>query len=71
VDLARAIEGAFALVQPVGYNTEFLYPCEGLDTLTRKLADRCDVRYAKRAIAFDPRAREVFFRMEAPRLTSG
>jgi protoporphyrinogen oxidase len=61
VDLARAIQGAFALVQPVGYNAEFLYPCEGLDSLTRKLAERCEVRYAKRAVAVDRHSREVHF----------
>jgi protoporphyrinogen oxidase len=61
VNLALAVQGAFNDVPPVGYNTNFVYPKEGLNTLAKRMAEHCDVRYGKRAVRIDPKARVVSF----------
>ena len=57
VDLALVIAGAAGGVAPVGYNTRFVYPAEGLDALARRMAGKCDVQYDKRARRIEPMAR--------------
>jgi protoporphyrinogen oxidase len=47
VSLAHVIQGAFDEVQSVGYNVQFVYPAEGLDMLSRRMATISDVRYGK------------------------
>jgi protoporphyrinogen oxidase len=61
VNLVLAIQGAFNDVPPVGYNTKFVYPKEGLNTLAQRMAKNCDVRYGKRAVRIDPKSRTVGF----------
>lgn len=61
VDLAQVIRGAFDETSPVGYNTRFVYPEGGLDALTRRLAERCEVRYEKQVKAIDVAGRSVHF----------
>jgi protoporphyrinogen oxidase len=61
VDLDLVIRGAFSDAPPVGYNTTFVYPDGGLDLLARSLAEQCNVRYGKRAIAIDPEEKEISF----------
>jgi len=61
LDLEDVVDGAFGRAEDVGYNVEFLYPEDGLDTLMRRLADRCDVRYGKRAVNVDVDAQQVTF----------
>lgn len=61
VNLSLAIRGALNDVPPVGYNTTFIYPLEGLNTLAQRMAEKCNVRYGKRAIKIDVKAKEVFF----------
>lgn len=48
-------------VSRIGYNVSFVYPLEGLDTLARKIADNCDIRYNKRVVKIDPKGKELFF----------
>lgn len=60
-DVDDVIEGAFGEADEVGYNVEFLYPEEGLNVLMRRLADRCDVRYGKRAVEVDVESKTVVF----------
>jgi protoporphyrinogen oxidase len=55
------INGSRRGAAPSGYNETFVYPLPGLDTLTRRIAERCDVRYGKRVTGFDPRNKELFF----------
>lgn len=62
IDPEEARRGASAAGRAVGYNTSYLYPEAGLDSLARALAARCDVAYGKAAEAIDPRRREVRFR---------
>ena len=61
VDLSLAIGGALSDAPAVGYNTQYLYPVNGLGTLAQRMASRCTVHYGKRAIRIDPKAREVHF----------
>ena len=61
VDLALVIQGAFSGVGPIGYNTSFIYPTDGLDMLARRMSGKCDIRYKKRAIRVDPLSRLVEF----------
>jgi protoporphyrinogen oxidase len=61
VNLALAIQGAMNDVPPVGYNTTFVYPIEGLNTLAHRMAERCDVRYNKRVVEIDIQKKEVRF----------
>ncbi|WP_083305091.1 protoporphyrinogen/coproporphyrinogen oxidase [Moorena producens] len=61
VNLSLAIRGGLSDVPPVGYNTRFIYPFEGLNTLAQRMAERCDIRYGKRAVRIDVKAKEVFF----------
>lgn len=62
VDIPLAIHGAFDRTPPVGYNTTYIYPREGLNTLAQKMAGRCDVRYEKQVAQIDIYKKEVLFR---------
>lgn len=61
VNLSLAIQGAFNDVPPVGYNTNFVYPKEGLNTLAQRMAKSCNVHYGKRAVRIDPKSHTVGF----------
>ena len=61
VDIGMAVRGALLDAPPVGYNTTFLYPGEGLDALARKMAASCDVRYGKRVVGIDGSKRRLSF----------
>jgi protoporphyrinogen oxidase len=62
VNLQLAIRGAVAETPPaVGYNVEFVYPEQGLDTLARRLAADARVSYGKRAVRIDLHGRAVHF----------
>lgn len=61
VSLSHVIQGAFDDAPSVGYNVTFVYPAEGLNTLTQRMAGACDMRYGKRAVEIDLKNREVAF----------
>ncbi|KAF3886312.1 MULTISPECIES: protoporphyrinogen/coproporphyrinogen oxidase [Nostocales] len=61
VSLSSVIQGAFESPTPVGYNTTYLYPTEGLNTLVQKIAESCDVRYGKKVEQIDVKTKEVIF----------
>jgi protoporphyrinogen oxidase len=61
VDLPLVVAGASGEVASIGYNTTYLYPREGLNALTQRMASRCDMRYGKRVVKIDAKAREVRF----------
>jgi len=60
--LGLAIRGAFSSAPAVGYNIKFLYPQEGLDALTRRMAERCTIKYGCEVVAIDVRAKAVHFK---------
>jgi protoporphyrinogen oxidase len=55
------IQGAFSQTPLVGYNTSFLYPIDGLNTLAQRMAKRCDVKYSKQVVQIDTKRRQVYF----------
>jgi protoporphyrinogen oxidase len=61
VDLGKAIQGMFQPADSVGYNISYVYPSDGLNTLSQAMAARSDVRYGKRAIRIDPKKKLVIF----------
>lgn len=61
VNLSLAIQGAFDAAPPIGYDTNFIYPIEGLNTLAQRMAARCDIHYGKRAVRIDVKEKVVYF----------
>jgi len=61
VSLPLALKGAFEAAQAVGYNTQYLYPEEGLNTLAKRMGERCDLRYGKRVVKIDATGKAVHF----------
>lgn len=61
VNLGQVIQGAFGEASAVGYNVTFVYPEQGLNELSLRMAEMADVRYGKRAISLDPERRVLFF----------
>jgi protoporphyrinogen oxidase len=61
LDLKDVLAGTKSESKPVGYDTTFLYPDEGLDVLTRRMAAKCDMRYGHRVSAIDTTDRIVRF----------
>ena len=53
VNLSLVVQGALQDSPPVGYNTKFLYPVEGLNLLATRLAEKCKVQYGRRVVAID------------------
>ncbi|HXW89055.1 MAG TPA: FAD-dependent oxidoreductase [Terriglobales bacterium] len=61
VDASLALRGASGKTPPVGYNTGYLYPQEGLGTLARRLAGKDQIQYGKRATRIHLDKKEVEF----------
>jgi protoporphyrinogen oxidase len=61
VDLSLVIQGAFDKTPPVGYNTTFVYPVDGLNSLAQQMAERCNIHYGKQVIQIDVHGKEVLF----------
>ena len=59
VDTAQVIRGASAATSPVGYNTSYIYPAEGLNVLAQRMASQCRVLTGKRVIGIDLQRRCV------------
>lgn len=61
VSLPLVIQGAFDEAPSVGYNVTFIYPAEGLNTLSQRMANLCNIYYDKRVIKVDVKSKEVYF----------
>ena len=61
VDLSLVIQGASTNTSPVGYNATFVYPEKGLNALSQRMADRCNISFGKHAVSIDVRDRKVAF----------
>ncbi|MEU8006396.1 FAD-dependent oxidoreductase [Catellatospora sp. NPDC049111] len=59
VDRQVITDGATGPTEPVGYNTLFRYPVEGLDAIARRLAARADITYGCEVISIDTTERVV------------
>ena len=61
IDISLVIRGAFQETEPIGYNTTFVYPIDGLNTLAQRLAQRCTIHYTKKAIFIDVKEKVIYF----------
>ncbi len=61
IDKAQVRRGAERENTDAGYNATFLYPTLGLDTVSRWLAKRCEIKYGVDATRIDPETRFVEF----------
>ena len=61
VEMSSLLQGAFSSSPPVGYNSRYLYPCNGLDELCRTMASRANVHYHKRLTNIDLKNKEALF----------
>lgn len=61
VNLKLAIQGAFNEVPLMGYNSMFIYPENGLNSLVQNMAKGCDIRYGMRAVEIDTKNKSVYF----------
>jgi protoporphyrinogen oxidase len=62
VDVRLAIQGAFDGTPPVGYNSQFVYPLNGLNMLAQRMASQCDIRYGKQVESIGLEDRVVHFK---------
>jgi len=61
VHLPLVKKGAMKQVSQVGYNVNFIYPEEGLNEQSRRIADRSDIKYGKRVVKIDIKTRNIQF----------
>ena len=61
VDLKQVIQGALSETTPVGYNAMFVYPKEGLNTFSQRLAEHCDLRYGKQVVRIELKNKRLVF----------
>lgn len=55
------LKGLFGKNRPVGYNTTFIYPQNGLDFLIKKLAKKCIINYNKKIKKIDIVNKTILF----------
>jgi len=61
VNFMLALKGAFQKVLPVGYNVNFVYPKDGLDSLISGMASRCEILYEKSVVRIDVKDKAIHF----------
>ena len=61
VDISLAVRGAMGEVRAVGYNISYVYPRDGLNELSLRMAERTGVAYGKRVAEIDTVKKEVHF----------
>lgn len=66
VDLKLAVKGAREESDAVGYNTTFIYPKDGLNTLVKGLARKQKIRYGKKVVKIDVKKKIIYFEKGAP-----
>ena len=62
VNYRNILKGAKKKCSPVGYNTNFAYPNNGLNHLINKIAATCEIHYGKKVINIDVKKREIYFK---------
>lgn len=62
LDISAVIKGSQENVELAGYNAEFVYPGEGLDTLVKNMAKKCRINYGKEAARVDIKTKTVYFK---------
>lgn len=62
IDISKVLKGAQTEVSQVGYNVEFVYPKEGLNTLVKNIAKECEINYHKEAVSIDIKTKTIYFK---------
>ncbi len=60
-NIPAILQGLVGRTQPAGYNVEFIYPRDGLDSLISVFARQSKISYRKRAVRIDIQTRRIFF----------
>jgi protoporphyrinogen oxidase len=60
-NLSLVVKGALKSTTSVGYNTTFVYPVDGLNSLAQRMAEQCNIHYNKKAVQIDLPKKEVLF----------
>ena len=61
INIKLVKKGANSNTPPVGYNANFVYPKEGLNSLAQAMAEECDIYYKKRVTKIDLKGKKVCF----------
>jgi protoporphyrinogen oxidase len=62
VNINLALQGAYEKIPPaVGYNVTYLYPRPGLNVLSQRMADNCDIEYGKKIEEINLKKKEISF----------
>lgn len=60
-NLSEVIKGARQKTGNAGYNKEFIYPEDGLDSLTARMAKDCRIEYRKKVVRVNTAKKKIFF----------
>ena len=61
IDKDKVLGGYKGKKFSVGYNATFIYPRKGLDSLARKLAEKCNIHYNKKIVKINLKNKEALF----------
>jgi protoporphyrinogen oxidase len=61
INFKAVAKGALQTVDPVGYNSTFIYPEAGLNTLAKQLANHCKIHYGQQVSLIDTEAKQIEF----------
>ncbi|MCQ9204974.1 MAG: FAD-dependent oxidoreductase [Omnitrophica bacterium] len=61
IDISLVIQGASHEIISGGYNTDFVYPVEGLNTLVDRISNHCNILYNKRLVKIDVKSKNIYF----------
>lgn len=61
-DIEKCIRGAFSNTQESGYNVQFSYPKEGLDTLARRMASEVKIEYNREVRQINTGKKKLVFK---------
>ena len=62
VNINLVLQGAYEKIPPaVGYNVTYLYPKPGLNILSQRMANTCNIEYGKKILQINSKKKEISF----------
>ncbi len=62
VNINLVLQGAYEKIPPaVGYNVTYLYPKPGLNILSQRMANNCNIEYGKKILQINSKKKEISF----------
>ncbi|MFA6404799.1 MAG: protoporphyrinogen oxidase-like protein [Candidatus Paceibacterota bacterium] len=61
INMKEIMNGLRGKANPAGYNTTFIYPEHGLDSLMRSLEKECNINYGKKVVKIDIKKKIIKF----------